>query len=121
MNPEIFREYDIRGIVGQDLNDEVVEILGRAIGTYFRGRGKKETVLGRDCRLSSPAFAAAHAANRRPPPVGVVIPRRPAFEVGVLELGDAVLLGDGRAELIISFPFRVCALDPATGKVSGLF
>jgi phosphomannomutase/phosphoglucomutase len=57
LKPEIFREYDIRGIVDQDLTSETVELLGKAIGTYFRRQGKKEVALGRDCRLSSPAFA----------------------------------------------------------------
>ena len=59
INPRIFREYDIRGIVGQDLDDQLVEVLGRAIGTYFLGRGMRDAALGRDCRLSSPSFAAA--------------------------------------------------------------
>lgn len=59
INPKIFREYDIRGIVGQDLTDEFVEFLGRGIGTYFRRRGKREVALGRDARLSSPAYAEA--------------------------------------------------------------
>ena len=59
INPKIFREYDIRGIVGLDLDESVVETLGRAMGTYFLGRGKKDVALGRDCRLSSPAFAGA--------------------------------------------------------------
>jgi phosphomannomutase/phosphoglucomutase len=59
INPKIFREYDIRGIAGQDLDAATVEILGKAMGTYFAGRGKKDVVLGRDCRLSSPDFAAA--------------------------------------------------------------
>jgi len=63
INPSIFREYDIRGIVGQDLDEDVVRTLGRAIGTYFLGRGKRETVLGWDCRLSSPSFAEALAAG----------------------------------------------------------
>jgi phosphomannomutase/phosphoglucomutase len=57
INPKIFREYDIRGIVGQDLDEERVGVLGRAIGTYFVARGKRDVALGRDCRLSSPAFA----------------------------------------------------------------
>lgn len=57
LKPEIFREYDIRGIVDQDLTPETVELLGKAIGTYFRRHGKKEVALGRDCRLSSPAFS----------------------------------------------------------------
>ncbi|MDH4196044.1 MAG: phosphomannomutase/phosphoglucomutase [Candidatus Aminicenantes bacterium] len=59
INPTIFREYDIRGIVGQDLTPEVVEVLGRGIGSYLLGRGKKAIAVGRDCRLSSPAFGEA--------------------------------------------------------------
>jgi len=59
INPKIFREYDIRGIAGQDLNEEIVGTIGRAIGTYFRASGKKMVALGRDCRLSSPSFAQA--------------------------------------------------------------
>jgi phosphomannomutase / phosphoglucomutase len=59
INPKIFREYDIRGIVGRDLTDDFVEFLGRGIGTYFRRREKREVALGRDARLSSPAYAEA--------------------------------------------------------------
>ncbi len=77
INPKIFREYDIRGIAGQDLDAPTVEILGKAMGTYFAGRGKKDVVLGRDCRLSSPEFAAALtrgllAAGRDVTDLGVV-------------------------------------------------
>ena len=59
INPQIFREYDIRGIVDKDLTVENVEVLGRGIGTYFRRNKKKEVALGRDCRLSSPSYAEA--------------------------------------------------------------
>jgi phosphomannomutase/phosphoglucomutase len=59
ISPNIFREYDIRGIVDTDLTPDVVETLGRAIGTYFRRRGRRAVALGRDCRLSSPAYGAA--------------------------------------------------------------
>ncbi len=55
----IFREYDIRGIVGEDLNEGIVEVLGKALGTYFLQRGKKDVALGRDCRESSPAMASS--------------------------------------------------------------
>ena len=61
INPKIFREYDIRGIVGEDLDAAVVETLGRAMGTFFLGRGQKDVAVGRDCRLSSPEFASALA------------------------------------------------------------
>jgi phosphomannomutase/phosphoglucomutase len=57
LRQEIFREYDIRGIVGEDLTPESVELLGKGIGTYFRSQGKKDVALGGDCRLSTPEFA----------------------------------------------------------------
>ncbi len=56
MNPNIFREYDIRGIVGQDLIDETVSILGRAIGTFFNRNDAKRIAIGFDARVSSPRF-----------------------------------------------------------------
>jgi len=59
INAKIFREYDIRGIVDQDLDAGVVETLGKAMGTYFLRHGKRKVALGRDCRLSSPGFAVA--------------------------------------------------------------
>ncbi len=59
INPKIFREYDIRGIVDGDLTPGIAELLGKGIGTYFRKQGRREVVVGRDCRLSSPSYARA--------------------------------------------------------------
>ena len=59
MNPEIFRQYDIRGVVDKDLTLETVELLGRGIGTYFRQKSRRKVALGRDGRLSSPSFSEA--------------------------------------------------------------
>jgi len=59
LKPEIFREYDIRGIVDKDLTPVTVELLGKGIGSYFRQKKRKEVILGRDCRLSSPVFSEA--------------------------------------------------------------
>jgi phosphomannomutase/phosphoglucomutase len=56
MNREIFREYDIRGVVGADLDDDVVLDIGRAVAAYMRERGGTKASLGRDCRLSSDGF-----------------------------------------------------------------
>lgn len=56
MNPNVFREYDVRGVVNQDLNEEFVFDLGRAIGTYAIGHNVKSMSIGRDCRLSSDAY-----------------------------------------------------------------
>jgi phosphomannomutase / phosphoglucomutase len=57
MDPTIFREYDIRGSVGEQLNDETIPQIARAIGTFFRGHGAIDVALGWDCRKSSPSFA----------------------------------------------------------------
>jgi len=53
MNPEIFREYDIRGIVDRDITDDDVILIGKGIGTYLRRENRSQITLGRDCRLSS--------------------------------------------------------------------
>ena len=57
MNPEIFREYDIRGNVEKDLTDEVVFDIGRAFATYMHERGKNKAAVGRDGRLSSKRYS----------------------------------------------------------------
>ncbi len=56
INPQIFREYDIRGIVGKDLTPEIVKILGKGFGTYIRKAGYKSLIVGRDGRISSESF-----------------------------------------------------------------
>lgn len=59
INPFIFREYDIRGIVEQDLTDSVVELIGRAFGTYLQRQGGKKVSVGGDVRLSTERFRQA--------------------------------------------------------------
>ena len=39
LNPEIFRQYDIRGIAGKDMTEEDVKQLGRGIATYLAQQG----------------------------------------------------------------------------------
>ena len=56
MNEQIFREYDIRGIVGQDLTEETVCILAKAFGTFFNENSAKRIAVGYDARMSSPVF-----------------------------------------------------------------
>ena len=55
-NPLVFREYDVRGVVEKDFNEEFIFNLGRAIGTYATKHKVKEMTIGRDCRLSSDAY-----------------------------------------------------------------
>jgi phosphomannomutase/phosphoglucomutase len=54
LNPNIFREYDIRGRVPEELNRETAYRLGQCFGAYYQSLGAKRISLGRDCRLSSP-------------------------------------------------------------------
>ena len=51
---EIFRAYDIRGIVGEQLNPELLTLLGRAYGSEMKQRGLQKVATGYDGRLSSP-------------------------------------------------------------------
>ncbi|MCY0881521.1 MAG: phosphomannomutase/phosphoglucomutase [Firmicutes bacterium] len=63
MNPEIFREYDIRGLVDKDLTPEGVEDLGRAFGTYLRQHDVSQALVGWDNRASSPDYRDAITAG----------------------------------------------------------
>lgn len=59
MEERIFREYDIRGVYGKDLTDEVAYLVGKALITLAdRERGKKpeKVSVGVDARLSSPSL-----------------------------------------------------------------
>ncbi|MDX1394559.1 MAG: phosphomannomutase/phosphoglucomutase [Gemmatimonadota bacterium] len=59
LNTGIFREYDIRGIVGDDLTEEVTELVGRAFGTDLADRDAPRVVVGHDNRPSSPVLGEA--------------------------------------------------------------
>ncbi|MBZ2169227.1 phosphomannomutase/phosphoglucomutase [Marinobacter sp. F4216] len=59
LSPEIFRAYDIRGIVGESLSEEVVQAIGQAIGSEALVRGVQAICIGYDGRHSSPGLAAA--------------------------------------------------------------
>ncbi len=56
MNPEIFREYDIRGIAGVDLTETDVIDIGKGVGTFLKQYGRTQLTVGRDCRSTSAAY-----------------------------------------------------------------
>lgn len=56
INPYIFRGYDIRGKVPEDLDASKVEAIARAYGTFLQCRKIRNAVIGRDCRLSGKDF-----------------------------------------------------------------
>ena len=70
--PEIFKAYDIRGIVDLSLTADAVRTIGQAIGSEARERGLKTIAVGRDGRLSGPALAAALAEGINKAGVDVV-------------------------------------------------
>jgi phosphomannomutase / phosphoglucomutase len=53
INPDIFREYDIRGIAERDLTSPVVEALGHAFAAYMKSKGVDTVTVGYDARKSS--------------------------------------------------------------------
>jgi phosphomannomutase len=59
VHASVFKAYDIRGIVGQTLNEKFAEHLGRAFGSEALSMGEKAVAVGRDGRLSGPALSAA--------------------------------------------------------------
>ena len=99
MNPQIFREYDIRGIADRDLTDDVVRAVGRAFAQKMGEKGKRRIAVGRDVRLSSPRIRAAVIEGLRDQGASVVdvgqVPT-PALYFAVMHLkADAGLMVTG--------------------------
>lgn len=65
MPPEIFKAYDIRGIVGRSLTAPIIESIGHALGSLALERRCDTIAIGRDGRLSGPPFARALADGIR--------------------------------------------------------
>ena len=63
--PDIFKAYDIRGIVGKTLTPPIVQAIGQALGSLARERGRDTVVVARDGRLSGPELAGALSGGIR--------------------------------------------------------
>ncbi len=59
ITPTIFREYDIRGVVGREITVETAGAIARAYAAYLRERGERSVIVGRDLRDSSPQIRDA--------------------------------------------------------------
>ena len=59
INKHIFRGYDIRGIYGDDLNEDVAYTIGKGFGSYIQELGKTVAIVGHDNRISSPELSNA--------------------------------------------------------------
>lgn len=94
---EIFKAYDIRGIVGKTLTAELIETIGHAIGSEASARDQHTIVIGRDGRLSGLEFAAALARGIRKSGMNVIDVGRVAtpmvyFAAYHLETHSAVMI-----------------------------
>ena len=69
---EIFKAYDIRGIVGRTLTPAIVTAIGQAIGSEARARAQTAVAIGRDGRLSGPELSAALAKGLQAAGIDVI-------------------------------------------------
>jgi phosphomannomutase / phosphoglucomutase len=72
LNPHIFRAYDVRGRVGDDINPDVFRQVGRAYATLIRENGGRIVAIGQDNRESSAGLKAAFTEGGRAAGVNVV-------------------------------------------------
>ncbi len=92
---EIFKAYDIRGIVGKTLTTEGVRLIGQALGTQAREEGQPAIAVGRDGRLSGPELAGAlmdgiRASGMDVIDIGMVATPMTYFAAHHLRCGSAV-------------------------------
>ena len=95
--PEIFKAYDIRGIVDRTLTEDAAVAIGRALGTLGARKGVKRFVVGRDGRLSGPKLARAvsrglNAAGIDVIDIGVVATPMVYFATHHFDTGSGVMV-----------------------------
>ena len=89
---EIFKAYDIRGIVGKTLTPEIVEAIGQALGSEALARKQNTICIGYDGRLSGPELAGALSSGIRKAGVNVIqlgMVATPMVYFAAYELGTA--------------------------------
>src|SRR3989338_4535101 len=80
INPHMFRGYDLRGVVDQDLNPEIVEHIGKAFGTYLARHNTHTAVVGYDSRATGPEYTAQVIKGLRWAGIDVI-------EIGMIMVG----------------------------------
>jgi len=95
--PEIFKAYDIRGVVGKTLTTEIVRAIGQTLGTLALEAGRDALVVGRDGRLSGPELAVAvadgiRAAGANVIDVGMVTTPMSYFAANHLDTQSSVMV-----------------------------
>jgi phosphomannomutase/phosphoglucomutase len=95
--PEIFKAYDIRGIVDKTLTEEAAERIGRGLAAMGKARNVSRFVLGRDGRLSGPRLSRAlakglNAAGADVIDIGVVATPMVYFATHLFDTGSGVMV-----------------------------
>ena len=95
--PEIFKAYDIRGIVDRTLTEAACEAIGRGLATVASAKGVRKFVVGRDGRLSGPKLVAAlarglAAGGMDVVDIGVVATPMVYFATYLFETGSGVMV-----------------------------
>jgi phosphomannomutase/phosphoglucomutase len=95
--PEIFKAYDIRGVVDRTLTEDAAEAIGRGLGTTAKAKGVSRFVIGRDGRLSGPRLAKAlakglNAAGIDVVDIGVVATPMVYFATHLFKTGSGVMV-----------------------------
>jgi phosphomannomutase/phosphoglucomutase len=95
--PEIFKAYDIRGIVGKTLTPEIVEQIGRGLGSMALDRSRDTIAIGCDGRLSGPSLKAAlargiQAAGANVVDIGFVTTPLTYYAASHLDTGCSVMV-----------------------------
>lgn len=94
---EIFREYDIRGIAGDNITEETAELIGKSFGKMVLEKGGKTVSVGRDCRKSSPSYSKAMISGITSTglnviDIGLVTTPMMYFSIFSLELDGGVMI-----------------------------
>lgn len=80
INHNIIRGYDIRGLVDEDLNEEILEAFGKAYGTFMIKHGEYKAIIGNDSRATSEAYKAAFTK-------GLVSTGMDVIDIGLVMVG----------------------------------
>ena len=127
LNPEIFRSYDVRGIVEEYLTPEVVKQIGHAFGSEQRLRGQTNScVVGRDGRISSPELTRAVISGLRQAGIDVIdigLVPTPVVYFATYELGasgSVMVTGSHNPVNYNGLKFSLNRLPFAGHEISGL-
>jgi len=124
--PEIFKAYDIRGIVRESLTEPVVESIGRAVGSETLDAGESTVVIGRDGRLSGAEMAGALAHGIRATgcdvvDIGVVPTPLTYFATHHLGIGSAVsVTGSHNPPQYNGFKIMIASDTLSGSRIQGL-